>query len=153
MVGVVYTAALRGLWHPLGLQRITDAILHDAVPCLWLIFWIVSDGMRLKWHELWWALIPPGLYLIYALARGAMDGWYAYWFLDPSRGSGGEMAMSIVILLSSFAFVATVLIAVDRAKTRRVRPGKRGAGLIEEAGLESFPASDPPAWTLGEEIN
>jgi hypothetical protein len=63
------------------------------------------------------------------------------------------MAMSIVILLSSFAFVATVLIAVDRAKTRRVRPGKRGAGLIEEAGLESFPASDPPAWTLGEEIN
>ncbi len=125
MVGVVYAAALRGLWNPVGLHKLTAVALHDAVPVLWLVFWILSDGTRLKWHELWWALVPPGLYLIYALARGAMDGWYAYWFLDPSRGSGGEMAMSVVILLSSFAFVATVLIAVDWAKTRRPARLKR----------------------------
>lgn len=153
MVGVVYTAALRGLWNPTGLQKFADVILHDAAPLMWLVFWILSLGTRLRWRDIWWALVPPGLYLIYALVRGAIDGWYAYWFLDPSRGSGSEMAMSIVILLSSFAFVATVLIAADRAKVPRRKAKKSRPGPVEEAGMESFPASDPPPWTLGGESN
>ncbi len=153
MVGVVYTAALRGLWEPVGVQKIADILLHDGTPLLWALYWILSAGSRLRWRDLWWALIPPALYLIYAMGRGATDGWYAYWFLDPSRGSGGEMAMSIVILLSSFALVAAVLVTVDRAKERRTGRQKRASGLVDQAGLDSFPASDPPSWTLGEDRN
>jgi hypothetical protein len=63
------------------------------------------------------ALSPLG-YLAYAMARGAADGWYAYWFLDPSRLSPADMAVSIAALLAAFCLIAAALILADRLLAR-----------------------------------
>lgn len=118
-VGVVYSLLLRSLWNPAGLQKIADMALHDLTPLLFVILWLVMPHGALRWSDLKWALVPPALYLAYALARGAADGWYAYWFLDPSTQTMGELAVSIAGVLLLFTSIAGCAIALDRWLGRR----------------------------------
>ena len=143
IVGIVYSVALRALWHPQGLQKLADIALHDVAPLLWLGLWLAAPHPRLAWREIGWALLPPALYAAYALARGAADGWYAYWFLDPSRQNPSELAATIAVMLCAFALLAAALVGIDRwLGRRRARPD----GRVDDAGRDSFPASDPPGW-------
>ena len=118
LVGLVYSLVLRSLWNPEGLQKIADIALHDVMPLLFLLMWALAPHGSLDRKDFAWALAPPVIYAAYALARGAVDGWYAYWFLDPGTQSGGELFTSIVVMLAAWAVVAALLIAIDRWKGR-----------------------------------
>jgi len=112
-VGITYSLLLRATWHPQGWQKVADVMLHDATPILFLGLWLLMPHRALGWRDLKWAIVPPLLYLIYALGRGAIDGWYAYYFLNPATQSLGQLAVSVAGVLALVALIAAVAIAVD----------------------------------------
>jgi hypothetical protein len=126
MVGLVYSVALRGTWNPTGWQAVADHLLHDATPPLFALAWVLCGHGRLGWRDAVWAVLPAVGYCVYALARGAVDGWYAYWFLDPTASGPVELARNIVGLSLAFFAVAILFVALDRWLGRRREPALEG---------------------------
>ncbi len=119
IVGLVYSVALRGTWQPTGWQAVADHVEHDGVPVLFFLTWLAAPHGGISWRTAGTALVLPVGYVAYALARGAWDGWYAYWFLDPNSLTLWQMAASAAILFGVFLAVAALLIALDRWLARR----------------------------------
>lgn len=113
-VGFVYSVLLRSLWNPTGLQKLADAALHDWTPILFAGLWALMPHGELGWRDMKWALAPPAIYLAYSMTRGAFDGWYPYYFLNPALQSPAELAIGIIGTLAVFAIVAASAIAVDK---------------------------------------
>lgn len=121
LVGLVYSLLLRSLWSPTGLQKVADMALHDVTPILFAGLWLLMPHGELRWRDFKWALIPPASYLAYALGRGAIDGWYAYWFLNPSTQTLGELMASIAGVMALFSLIAAGAIALDQWLGKRAR--------------------------------
>jgi hypothetical protein len=118
MVGLVYTALLRATWNPRGWQKLADSLLHDVTPLLFVAYFLMRPRRRLGAADALCALIFPLAYVLYAMARGAADGWYAYWFLDPRRLSLPQMALSVAGLALAFAAMAAALAWVSNRLNR-----------------------------------
>ncbi|CAN0587554.1 unnamed protein product, partial [Ectocarpus sp. 12 AP-2014] len=82
IVGAVYHGLLaRDLE---GLRFWADQGLHTVLPVVTVLWWLTvapKAGLR-PVHAVWW-LVWPGLYLMYALIRGEVDGRHPYFFVDP----------------------------------------------------------------------
>jgi hypothetical protein len=116
LVGVAYWFLLAPLWTPTGWQLAADIGLHLAVPVLTFALWLAMADGSLGWRDVPKAAIWPALYAIYAVARGAIDRWYAYWFLNPKDQSPLELLVSVIGLAVLIMAVGAMLVAIDRRR-------------------------------------
>jgi len=114
LVGVVYSLLLRETWNPRGWQKIADVALHDILPLIVIAFWLLRPHRGLGTKDIAAALILPLGYCAYALVRGAVDGWYAYAFLDVAEIGAAQVALNCAGLAAAFAVMAILLAALDR---------------------------------------
>jgi hypothetical protein len=85
--GIVYLLLLSG--HAPTYPWV-NAILHYLMPVSVTLDWLLDPPrVRLDLARtivLWMAF--PLVYIVYTLARGAIVGWYPYFFANPHRGGG-----------------------------------------------------------------
>jgi len=114
LVGIVYSLLLRESWNPQGLQKLADIALHDLQPALMVLFWLLRPHGRLGLRDVAASLLPPAAYCLCALARGAVEGWYPYPFLDVARIGAGAVARNCAGIALAFLLLASLLLGLDR---------------------------------------
>jgi hypothetical protein len=117
IVGIVYALALRNLWAPEGLQKIADVLLHDAIPVLYVVYWLIfvrkgKNNLPLSHLPEW--LVYPALYLVYSLFRGAVTGIYLYPFIDVGELGYARVALNALVLLFAFLGASLLLLLIGR---------------------------------------
>lgn len=119
LVGIVYSLILRELWNPQGQQAVADFLLHDAVPLLYVIYWLVfvpKGSLRVSRAPRW--LIYPLTYCGLSLARSAMTGWYAYPFLNAAALGYPRVLVNVAVLILGLFALSCAAIGIDKALAR-----------------------------------
>lgn len=121
IVGLVYHFILAATWSPQGLAFVADKINHYATPILMALFWVtcLPKGVH-AWRDVAGWLIYPLGYLVYMLARGALDGFYPYFFIDLPKIGWAVFARNAAGLCVFFGLAGLALVAIDRWMGRRV---------------------------------
>ena len=120
IVSMIYNLLLRQLWHPQGWQLLADVLMHDVMPLLFLLhWWLVIPKASLRWRQVGAWQIYPAAYFAYALARGAVNGWYPYPFLDVATLGYLPVLINAAVILLAFLTVALALVALARRQAPR----------------------------------
>jgi hypothetical protein len=114
-VGISFHILLRNVWHPQGLDYLTNLLLHYIMPTLYLLYWwFVAPKAVLRWmHPVIWGVYPTA-YLIYVLIRGAIIGNYPYGFIDAGIIGYRQTVINGVGLLVCFIALGLLLVACAR---------------------------------------
>lgn len=120
LVGVAYSLLLRDLWSPDGWQWLANEILHDVMPVVFVVYWLVCvpKGPLRLWHLPLWALYPTA-YFVCILVRGESLKVYPYPFVDVVKLGYGQVWINAFGVLGGFLLMGALLVLADRLIAKR----------------------------------
>lgn len=132
VTGLVFHFLLSMLYHPVGIPAYSNIILHYIVPASVLINWLIFEEKGSLKHS--FTLIWIGYPVLFAFAsmlRGRLDGFYPYWFVNPSKpypdgaGSFVNVLIIIIVLAVVFSVIGNLIVLLDRV-LKKIDIDKRG---------------------------
>jgi hypothetical protein len=117
-VGVIYAVLLASQWDPQGLQKYNDDVLHVGAPITFALFWLLRPRGEVTWTDAGYAALWPSSYAAYGLTRGAVDGFYPYFFMNPATTPWPSVLTNMAALVGVFLVAALLLVALDRTAAR-----------------------------------
>jgi hypothetical protein len=118
VIAVVYNALLRGLPGDVrdagyNWPQVPNEIIHVWGPIFMLLDWLLVAGFSsVRLRAAFWVVVYPLAWILFSVIRGNIDGWWAYWFLDPTD-EGGVTGMltyifGIAALMIGLGFVLSL---------------------------------------------
>jgi hypothetical protein len=105
-----------------------DIMLHKIFPLVIVLDWLLDPPqIRLTVRDVAAWLVYPIVWVILTIARGALDGWYPYPFLDPANGGYGQVAVVTAAITIGFIAIGLVVMALGNARSKRTRPAPESA--------------------------
>ena len=120
IVGVIYNALLAGAApdpRDVGYDWpvLPNLLMHTYMPILVFLEWLLTrTAVPLKLKSAFWVLVYPLSWLAFAITRGFVTGWWAYWFIDPQYGFA-TMAQWILTIAAFFVVLAVGLLPAQKA--------------------------------------
>lgn len=113
ITGIIYNFILAGT--STNDLPVVNFVYHQLMPIVVLLSWFLfTPKKHLKFIEALFWLLFPFSYLIYTLIRGALIGWYPYFFTDPSKNGGyiGVFKFSLEVLIASLLGACILILSV-----------------------------------------
>jgi hypothetical protein len=124
ITGVVFAVLLSGLQEQLDTHNaFANSVVHYVIPAAAVTDWL-ADPPRHRFTAkvaLGW-LAYPLAWFAYTLARGSIEHWYPYPFVDVSQHGYGRVLLNGVVFLVSFAAGALALVRIAAWRTGNVAP-------------------------------
>jgi hypothetical protein len=123
IVAIVYSLFLRHVSEPQGWHIVSNHIVHDIVPPLFVLYWLIygsKDGLSVV-HPFKWLLLPL-IYMTYALVRGAASSWYPYWFADVTKLGYPTALRNSGFVLIAFLVFGFIFAAIAKLLSRTADP-------------------------------
>jgi hypothetical protein len=108
VVGIVYNLLLRDV-PPAAADLgyvwpvIPNEILHVWAPILVAVDWLLTKSQTsVRIHSALWVTVFPITWVIFCIIRGNIDGWWPYWFLDPTDPGGIPQMLTYISAIAAF---------------------------------------------------
>jgi hypothetical protein len=118
-VCIVYNLLLASRWDPQGWQKLADMLLHNVTPAMVALYWVLRPHGRVALKDALFAALWPLAYAAYGLTRGAFDGYYPYFFMDPTALAIPQLALNLAGLSLAFVIGAALLVTFGRVWVKR----------------------------------
>lgn len=115
VIAVVYNALLRGTPGDVrdagyAWPVIPNEIIHVWAAVIILLDWLLIAGAsQVRLRAALWVAVYPLAWLAFSVTRGIVDGWWAYWFLNPNDEGGINGMLTyiagITVLMIGLGFI------------------------------------------------
>lgn len=116
---IVYIVVLSGDSTNVGMERVTNLMLHYVGPPLFVLSWIaVGPWLSLGLADIPRALIWPTLWIVYTLIHGAITDWYPYPFIDVSAKGYPDVLVSVAFITLFALVLCAAYVGIARLRKK-----------------------------------